>query len=66
VKSWHSRDVYGSNHGSRDADQATVNVDNTRTSSVPNTSSPVYKLLNPSAHAQKPAPQGSDDDLYGN
>ena len=57
-------DDYGSNHGSRDVNQATVNVDNTRTSSVPNTSSPVYKLLNSSGHVQKPAPQ--DDDLNGN
>ncbi|MER8428925.1 DUF680 domain-containing protein [Mesorhizobium caraganae] len=52
--------------GSAVDNQATVNVDNTRTSSVPNTGSPVYKLLNSSGDVQKPAPQGSDRNLFGN
>ena len=46
--------------------QATVNVDNTQTSSVRNTGSPVYKLLNSSGDVQKSAPQGSDRNLFGN
>lgn len=48
--------------------QATVNVDNTQTSStssVRNTSSPIYKLLNSSGDVQKSAPQGSDRNLFG-
>lgn len=45
--------------------QATVNVDNTRTSSVRNTGSPVYKLLNSSGEVQESAPQGSDRNLFG-
>ena len=45
--------------------QATVNVDNTQTSSVRNTGSPVYKLLNSSGDVQKSAPQGSDRNLFG-
>ncbi|RWM82413.1 MAG: DUF680 domain-containing protein [Mesorhizobium sp.] len=45
--------------------QATVNVDNTQTSSVGNTGSPVYKLLNSSGDVQKSAPQGSDRNLFG-
>jgi len=44
---------------------ATVNVDNTKTSSVRNTGSPVYKLLNSSGDVQKSAPQGSDRNLFG-
>jgi hypothetical protein len=46
-------------------EQATVNVDNTQTSSVGNTGSPVYKLLNSSGDVQKSAPQGSDRNLFG-
>jgi hypothetical protein len=45
--------------------QATINVDNTQTSSVRNTGSPVYKLLNSSGDLQKSAPQGSDRNLFG-
>ncbi|GLS36717.1 hypothetical protein GCM10010869_23080 [Mesorhizobium tianshanense] len=45
--------------------QAAVNVDNTQTSSVRNTGSPVYKLLNSSGDVQKSAPQGSDRNLFG-
>ncbi|BCH13459.1 MULTISPECIES: DUF680 domain-containing protein [unclassified Mesorhizobium] len=45
--------------------QATVNVDNTQTSSVRNTGSPVYKLLNSSGDVQKSAPQGGDRNLFG-
>ncbi|UVK39263.1 DUF680 domain-containing protein [Mesorhizobium sp. AR10] len=45
--------------------QATVNVDNTQTSSVRDTGSPVYKLLNSSDDVQKSAPQGSDRNLFG-
>jgi hypothetical protein len=45
--------------------QATVNVDNSQTSSVRNTGSPVYKLLNSSGDVQKSAPQGSDRNLFG-
>ncbi|PTE10501.1 DUF680 domain-containing protein [Mesorhizobium helmanticense] len=45
--------------------QATVNVDNTLTSSVRDTSSPVYKLLNSSGDVEKSAPQGSDRNLFG-
>lgn len=45
--------------------QATVNVDKTQTSSVRNTGSPVYKLLNSSGDVQKSAPQGSDRNLFG-
>jgi len=44
---------------------ATANVDSTRTSSVHNANSPVYKLLNSSGDTQAPA-QGSNRDLYGN
>ena len=44
---------------------ATVNVDNTKTSSVRDTGSPVYKLLNSSGDVQKSAPQGSDRNLFG-
>lgn len=46
--------------------QAAVNVDTTQTSSVRNTGSPVYKLLNSSDEVQKSAPQGSDRNLFGN
>jgi hypothetical protein len=46
-------------------EQATVNVDNTQTSSVRNTGSPVYKLLNSSGDVQKSAPHGSDRNLFG-
>ncbi|TGQ65442.1 MAG: DUF680 domain-containing protein [Mesorhizobium sp.] len=46
--------------------QTTVNVDNTRTGSIRNTDSPVYKLLNSSGDVQKSAPQGSDRNLFGN
>lgn len=51
--------------GSAVNNQATVNVDNTQTSSVRNTGSPVYKLLNSSGDVQKSAPQGSDRNLFG-
>lgn len=46
-------------------EQATVNVDNTQTSSVRNTGSPVYKLLNSSGDVQKSAPHGSNRNLFG-
>ncbi|CAH2397426.1 DUF680 domain-containing protein [Mesorhizobium ventifaucium] len=45
--------------------QATINVDNTQTSSVRNTGSPVYKLLNASGDVEKSAPQGADRNLFG-
>ncbi|RUU30556.1 DUF680 domain-containing protein [Mesorhizobium sp. M6A.T.Ce.TU.002.03.1.1] len=45
--------------------QATVNVDNMQTSSVRNTGSPIYKLLNSSGDVEKSAPQGSDRNLFG-
>jgi hypothetical protein len=45
--------------------QATVNVDTTPTSSVRDTGSPVYKLLNSSGDVPKSAPQGSDRNLFG-
>lgn len=45
--------------------QVTVNVDNTRTSSVSNTGSLVYKLLNSSGDVEKSASQGSDRNLFG-
>ena len=38
-------------------------VDNSRTASIRNGDSPVYKLLNSSGDVQKSAPQGSDRDL---
>ncbi|WP_322417532.1 DUF680 domain-containing protein [Mesorhizobium huakuii] len=44
---------------------ATANVDTAQTSSVLNTGSPVYKLLNSSGDVQKSAPQGSDRNLFG-
>ncbi|CAN7209319.1 DUF680 domain-containing protein [Mesorhizobium amorphae] len=46
--------------------QTTANIDTTQTSSVRNTESPVYKLLNSSGDVQKSAPQGSDRNLFGN
>lgn len=51
--------------------QSTANVDSTRTSSVGNTRSPIYKLLNPSGDVQKSVPSapqgsGSNRDLFGN
>ena len=45
--------------------QPAASVDTTRTSSVRNTGSPVYKLLNSSGDVQKSAPQGSDRNLFG-
>jgi hypothetical protein len=44
---------------------ATGNVDNTQTSSVPSTASPVFKLFNSSRDVPKSAPQGSDRNLFG-
>ncbi|OWK20305.1 hypothetical protein AJ88_32865 [Mesorhizobium amorphae CCBAU 01583] len=46
--------------------QTTANIDTTQTSSVRNTESPVYKLLNSSGDVQKSASQGSDRNLFGN
>ncbi|TGQ40742.1 DUF680 domain-containing protein [Mesorhizobium sp. M00.F.Ca.ET.216.01.1.1] len=46
--------------------QATANVDTTQTSSVRDTSSPVYKLLNSARDVPKSAPQGADRNLFGN
>ncbi|TPI10634.1 DUF680 domain-containing protein [Mesorhizobium sp. B4-1-3] len=46
------------------ANQAAPAVDTTRTSSI-NTDSTVYKLLNSSTDAHKPAPQSSDRNLFG-
>lgn len=45
--------------------QSTSNVDTTPTSSVRDTGSPVYKLLNSSGDVPKSAPQGSDRNLFG-
>jgi len=45
--------------------QTTVNVDNTQTSSVRDSNSPIYKLLNSSGDAEKSAPQGADRNLFG-
>ncbi|ADV09568.1 DUF680 domain-containing protein [Mesorhizobium ciceri] len=58
-------DNFGSNGANQPA--ATTSVDSTRTSSVRNTGSPVYKLLNSSGDTtQKSAPQGADRNLFGN
>ena len=45
--------------------QPAANVDTTHTSSVRDSGSPVYKLLNSSGDVQKSAPQGSDRNLFG-
>ena len=44
---------------------AATSVDNSRTGSIRNSDSPVYKLLNSSGDTQKSAPQGSDRNLFG-
>ena len=55
------------NYGSNGANQpAATSVDNSRTASIRDSGSPVYKLLNSSGDAQKSAPQGSDRNLFGN
>ena len=45
--------------------QPAANVDTTHTSSVRDSGSPVYKLLNSAGDVQKSAPQGSDRNLFG-
>lgn len=52
------------NYGSNGASQPASAVDTTRTSSTA-ANSPVYKLLNASNDAQKPAQQGTDRTLFG-
>jgi len=42
-----------------------TSVDNSRTGSIRENGSPVYKLLNSSGDVQKSAPQGSDRNLFG-
>ncbi|TPM40198.1 DUF680 domain-containing protein [Mesorhizobium sp. B2-3-4] len=44
---------------------AATSVDNSRTGSIRENGSPVYKLLNSSGDVQKSAPQGSDRNLFG-
>ena len=51
------------NYGSNGASQPASAVDTTRTSSTAN--SPVYKLLNASNDAQKPAQQGAARTVCG-
>ena len=54
------------NYGSDGANQpAVTSVDNSRTASIRENGSPVYKLLNSSGDVQKSAPQGSDRNLFG-
>jgi len=53
------------NYGNSGVNQPVPGVDTTRTSSI-GAESPVYKLLNSSRDVQKPAPQGSDRDHFGN
>jgi hypothetical protein len=54
------------NYGSNGANQpAATSVDNSRTGSIRNGDSPVYKLLNSSGDVQKSAPQGADRNLFG-
>ncbi|BCG76855.1 DUF680 domain-containing protein [Mesorhizobium sp. 113-3-3] len=54
------------NYGSDGANQpAVTSIDNSRTASIRENGSPVYKLLNSSGDVQKSAPQGSDRNLFG-
>ncbi|BCG84277.1 MULTISPECIES: DUF680 domain-containing protein [unclassified Mesorhizobium] len=54
------------NFNSNGANQpAATSVDNSRTASIRNGDSPVYKLLNSSGDVQKSAPQGADRNLFG-
>ena len=53
------------NYGSNNAQPSAVSVDTTRTSSIRERDSAVYKLLNSSGDAQKSAPQGANRDLFG-
>ena len=53
------------NYGSNNAQQPAASVDTTRTSSIRERDSAVYKLLNSSGDAQKSAPQGANRDLFG-
>ncbi|MGX5829654.1 DUF680 domain-containing protein [Mesorhizobium sp. 43Arga] len=59
------------NFGSKGANQPAVtspsvtSIDNSRTASIRENGSPVYKLLNSSGDVQKSAPQGSDRNLFG-
>ena len=55
------------NYGSNGANQpAATSVDNSRTASIREGGSPVYKLLNSSGDVQKSIPQSSDRDHFGN
>ena len=55
------------NYGSNGANQpAVTSVDNSRTGSIRDSGSPVYKLLNSSGDVQKSTPQSSDRDHFGN
>lgn len=55
------------NYGSNGANQpAATSVDNSRTASIHESGSPVYKLLNSSGDVQKSIPQSSDLDHFGN
>ena len=55
------------NYGSDGANQpAVTSVDNSRTASIRENGSPVYKLLNSSGDVEKSAPQSADRDLFGN
>ena len=55
-------DNYGSNAANP---PPATSVDNSRTASIRDSGSPVYKLLNSSDNAQKSAPQGADRNLFG-
>ncbi|PBB26925.1 hypothetical protein CK228_23610 [Mesorhizobium sp. WSM4312] len=60
-------DNFGSNGANQPAvtSPAATSIDNSRTASIRESGSPVYKLLNSSGDAQKSAPQGSDRNLFG-
>ena len=55
------------NYGSNGANQTAVtSTDSSRTASIRESGSPVYKLLNSSGDVQKSIPQSSDRDRFGN
>ncbi|WP_137929006.1 DUF680 domain-containing protein [Mesorhizobium comanense] len=60
-------DNFGSNGANQPAVSSSGNsqIDNSRTGSIRDNGSPVYKLLNSSGDAQQTAPQGSDRNLFG-
>ncbi|BAB51613.1 DUF680 domain-containing protein [Mesorhizobium japonicum] len=60
-------DNFGSNGANQPAvtSPAVTSIDNSRTGSIRENGSPVYKLLNSSGDVQKSAPQGSDRNLFG-